>query len=542
MESTSITARPWEAIDALLALEDEEALETALAAAPPAVTVGAIATAPSLEQKTTLLWAMEDRQRRDTLEHLPPALVGALVQNLEEDNRYLLGDLSLEQFRALLALCNPERKYYWITTALSFTDARANALPLLLPTPELAEILLTRAEFEEHLRTLGDYPLEDQRLPPDLMQDPAQTLVDLFGAENFLRVFPIADDRLAQVVQTILDFDADRYADIIRTGLHQSDYGENHPLEWDALTEDPVLLDELPKVEVPVLDLEEEAEADTEALPLALVPVTAPPLARLAASLAPAARSRVGAELQQLYIRQAVAEGGSFHLADLARIARSVEAYLLVGLRAEAGGAPDREADILTHRPLRAVSRNGARIIEGLRQVAYRIAPLEAVLDPGQQAFVRSLLKPRLILGPDGSPRLALLPAEALPESVDVPTATAMTEHLARWSAVARGLGLERTARALKEAGSTEQLLGQLVLGAVLYGRVEPGLAEERDRATLAARYLSPEEWTPLPEARANLARAASAWAAAAGIDPTSVLPLFDAELDRLAAAIARGE
>src|SRR5438477_547034 len=111
------------AVETLLSLEDEDALEEALAAAGPVVAARAVSAAPSLERKTTLLWAMEDRQRRDALELVPPALVGALVQNLEDDNRYLLGDLSLEQFRALLNLCSPERKFYWLTTALSFTDA-----------------------------------------------------------------------------------------------------------------------------------------------------------------------------------------------------------------------------------------------------------------------------------------------------------------------------------------------------------------------------------------------------------------------------------
>src|SRR3712207_6277994 len=229
----------WDAVDALLAIRDEEALETALASADPWLAARAVAAAPSLEQKTTLLWAMEDRQRREALELVPPALVGALVQNLEDDNRYLLGDLSLEQFRALLALCSLERKYYWVVTALSFTDARANALPLLLSTRELVEILMTRAEFEEHIRAIGDYPIEHARVSPDLLTDPAQTLVDLLGAEKLLRHFPVPDPALEQVLQTILDYDSDRYVDLVREGLREADYAENHPLEWETLTEDP---------------------------------------------------------------------------------------------------------------------------------------------------------------------------------------------------------------------------------------------------------------------------------------------------------------
>src|SRR4051794_5087077 len=171
--STDLPARnASSAIETLLATEDEEALEAALASAGPVLAARAVGAAPTLERKTELLWAMDDRQRRETLDLVHPALVGALVQNGEEDNRYLLGDLSLEAFRALLDLCSPERKYYWLTTALSFTDARANALPLLLPTRDLVDIFLTRAEFEEHLRAVADYPLEDARVPPEMMADP----------------------------------------------------------------------------------------------------------------------------------------------------------------------------------------------------------------------------------------------------------------------------------------------------------------------------------------------------------------------------------
>jgi hypothetical protein len=309
-------------VERILALEEEEALENALAAADPVAAAQAVGAAPTLEKNTTLVWAMDDRQRREALEMVPPALIGALVQNLEEDNRYLLGDLSFEQFRALLRLCSPERKFYWISTALSFTDARANALPLLLTTAELVEILHTRPDFEDHLRALADYPLEDARLPAELMQDPAQTLIDLFGANNLLRNFPVADAQLEQLLQTLLDYDPDRYVDLIREGLRSSDYIENHPLEWDALTEDPVLLRaaavvEPAELEGEVEELPAEGAAVLEAPPLALVPVGAPPLIRLAAVLPPALQARVSEELQHLYIRQAVAEGGSFLRSDL---------------------------------------------------------------------------------------------------------------------------------------------------------------------------------------------------------------------------------
>jgi hypothetical protein len=524
-----------EAVERLLSLEEEEALEEALAEASPVVAARAVAVAADLERKTELLWAMEDRQRREVLDRVPPALIGALVQNLEEDNRYLLGDVSFEQYRGLLALCSPERKYYWLNTALSFTDVRANALPLLMPTRELTEILLTRAEFEAHIRLIGDFPIEHQRIPGDLMLDPAQTIVDLFGPENMLREFPLKDDGLAKFVQHLLDHDPDRYVDIIREALRQLDYSENHPLEFGALVEDPILLSEINRPE-PLEAADWEAlppDSQPEIEPLALLPVGAPPLARVLATLPAGQRERLASELQQAYVRQAIAEGGSFLLPDLRRVARSVEAYLLLGLRAESGGRPELETAVLERRPLNKVLQSGARILEALRQVALRVQPLARVLDPAARAVVESVVRPRLTVSPAGEPLLRLLPAPGIPEEGDLETVAGLLRRVAVWTDLARALGLDRTEAALKEAGTVQKLQEELALGAVLFARVEPGLTEPADGRRFLARYQDGETGLR-SEAETGLRRAVEALAAGGGLDAAAVGDLLLEALRRI--------
>lgn len=528
-------------VEAILAEQDAAALEAVLAAAEPGVAAAAICAAPTLERKTELLWAMEDRHRRETVELLPPPLLAALVQNLEEDNRYLLGDLSLEQFRALLDLCSPERKFYWIATALSFADARANALPFFLPTRELAEILLTRQGFEEHLRALGDYPLEQAGLPEDALTDPAQALVDLFGPENLLRHFPVRDPALEQVLRMFLESDPDRYVELVREGLRQADYRENHPGEWEMLAEEPVLLGpadalwRVPSVEPPDAGgpARDEAASEPAAGPaLALVPLGAPRLQRLVALLPEAERARLREEVQALAIRQAVAEGGSFHLADLERVARSTEAYVLLGLEAEGADTPGRQAALIARRPVRKIAQSGARMVERLRQVALRLAPMEMVLPPAWRALVRSLTRPRLTVGPEGDPRLLLLPAEGLPETVDLREAAARLHEVASWTDLARALGLERTAKALRAAASFEALLEDLALAGVLYRRLEPGLAEPGDRERFRRRYRRRGVGPLLPEARAGLRQALGALP---GVDLERAVALLERALERVA-------
>jgi len=478
---------------------------------------------------------MEDRQRREVLDLLPAPLIGALIQNLEEDNRYLLGDLSLEQFRALLSLCSPERKFYWVTTALSFTDARANALPLLLPTRELVSILLTRAEFEEQIQAIADFPIEDQRLPVEVFVDPAQALVNLFGAEGMLRQFPIAEPTLAHFLQTILDYDADRYVDLIREGLRGQDYQESHPDEWEALTEEPILLDAIE----PVVVLSDDAVPEQvlplpDSPPLALVPVTASPLTRLAAGLPVALQQHLSEELQDLYIRQAIAEGGSFLLSDLEQVARSVEAYLLLGLQAESGGRPDREIAVLTARPLHKVSHSGARVVERVRQVALRLLPLREILGTAQRALVRSIVRPRFSLGEDGRPRLFLLPGGDLPEDAELPEVAALLHEVVMWAEVARLVGMERVGNALQHGASVESLLEELALAAVLYARVELGLVGSTDLERFGRRYQPEGETEPSTAARESLRRTLEAWAARETLDLNGLLKLFEPALGRL--------
>ena len=478
-----------DALERLLTLEDEDALEAVLESSTPATAATAVALAGSLERKTTLLWAMEDRQRRQVLELTHPAVIAALIQNLENDNRYLLGDLSLEHFKRILALCSPERQYYWLTTSLSFTDVRANALPLLITTGELVEALLTNPEFERHLRMLGDYPIEEQRLPGELMTDPAQTLIDLFGAENLLTVFPIADSRLAGVLQVLLDLDQDRYVDLLREGFKRLDYQENRPLEWEQLVESPVLLSSLDLTPAAEEIIPDEAVREEPVQPVALVPFGASALVRVLTSLAPEERLRVGVDLQHLSLQQAVAEGGSFRTEDLARIARSVQAYLVLGLQSLSDGDPSREVALLTSGRVNRIHRRGAQVVEALRQVALRLQPLGEVLDAPRRTFVRSLVHPRLTLSPEGEPRVMVLPGAHVTELLTLDEAATALRRVAAWADLARALGMNRTGTALTRLNTVEAVQEELAVSALVYGRLEFGLPTRVDRAMVRDRY-----------------------------------------------------
>jgi hypothetical protein len=536
-ESRSLAeVRIGDAVGRLLSATRVEDLENLLAVSRPWVAGLAVRSAPSLEQKTALLWAMEDRQRREVLDFVPPALVGALIQNLEDENRYLLGDLTLEQYRSLLRLCSPERRLYWIRTALTFTDARANLLPLMLPTAELVDILVTQPEFEEHCRGFAEFPIEDARISGDAMDDPAQSILDLLGPEQVLLQFPVQDQALEDVLRHLLEFDIDRYADLIREGLRVVDYRENQPLEWETISEAPVLLRELEPIPVLPDDLAVpvEPEGDPEP-PLALVPVRTQPLVRLARALPAALRSQVVTELQEQYVRQVIAEGGSFLREELEQAARRVDAFLLLGTEGESGGRPEREAAVLAHRPLAKIAQSGARRLERIRQPALRMQPLLGVLGPDQRALVRSLIAPRLTLDAVGRPCLELLPGDALPEQVNLAQAERLLQDAALWLGMARGLGIEATERALATHRTLQRVQEELAIGAVLFGRLEHGLTEPYDRLRFRRQYCTPSGHVRAA-AEAGVRRAVEEWNRGRELNYEEVVLLLVRALERSAA------
>jgi hypothetical protein len=148
-------------LHALLSLTEDAAFRAAVRALDPEEAALAVGRAPTLEDKSRLVWALDPRARADVLDRLHPGFVGALIQNREEENKRLLGDISRVQFTRLLRHCSPERAYYWLTLATSFPDARANLLPLLISIDDLAGALLSEPEFESHCQSVSGCNLED---------------------------------------------------------------------------------------------------------------------------------------------------------------------------------------------------------------------------------------------------------------------------------------------------------------------------------------------------------------------------------------------
>lgn len=494
---------PHAAARALLSLEGAEALQVAINALGPEEAAVAIGQAPSLEEKSRLVWALAPDRRAEVLDRVPPGFVGALIQNREAENKALLGDLSREQFTRLLRCCSPERAYYWLTLATSFEDARANMLPLLVPVSDLAAALLTQPEFETHCQRIGDYSVEDLRLDLTDFRDLAFAIVTVFGPDGMLREFPLADRRLRRICQTILDHDPEHYGELIHTALTLADYAGNHPEEDAVLREEPIFLEQLltmdqERARAGLTGDKEQAErpaaAEIGSVP-SLPARQSAELMRTAAAALPAQRqTELSQEMQLLFLQEAAYAGGSFAREDLERAAERVQSYVQLGLAGLSEGDTGQAAQLLREQRLRTLMESGARQVERLRQVALRLQPWHEVLDKEQVRLLEGLTHPELGIEGEGDRpvlRLREVPHGAVIEAIDLETARTRLEAIDAWAALVRAVGKARIARRKPDA-DTGTLTRAMLVAAVQYRLWDPALAEPADLARFRETYLDP--------------------------------------------------
>jgi hypothetical protein len=545
-EMTFLTRSPLGGSDspahALLSLDEPEALQAAIDALAPEEAALAIGQAPSLEERSRLVWALAPDRRAEVLDQLHPGFVGALIQNREAENKALLGDLSREQFTRLLRYCSPERAYYWLTLATSFEDARANLLPLLVPITDLAAALLTQPEFETHCQRIGDYSVEDLRLDLTDFRDLAFAIVTVFGADGMLREFPIRDRRLRQICQSILDHDPEHYGELIHVALRLSDYAGNNPEESEVLREEPIFLERLltpdeERARAGLTAVEERSErpAAAEIGNVPSLPARqSAELMRTAAAALPAQRqSELSQEMQLLFLQEAAYAGGSFAQEDLERAAERVQSYVQLGLAGLSGGDTGQAAQLLSEQRLRTLMESGARQVERLRH---------EVLDKDQIRMLEGLVHPDLgIEGESDRPvlRLRKAPHAAVIEAIDLETARTRLEAIDAWIALVRAVGKARIARRKADAG-TGTLTRALIVAAVLYRLWDPALAEPADLARFRQTYLDTATGRWSQAAYRALAEALQTLAADRTLEPRAVekiARLLAQALDDMAAA-----
>jgi len=480
---------------------DDDELVAAMGRLTPAQAARVLEAAPSLQDKTRLLWAMDRPKRADVLDRVPAGVFAALVQNMEDRNRYLLGCISIQGFRQVLDLCSPAQKYYWVALANSFSDEAANLLLLSIPIRDLAEMLMTVRDFRDHLDALADY--EPQGLSQPL---------------------PVTDPALKRVLETFIDLEEESFTDLIKCALEIRTYEMEHPEEAEIRFE-PIVLKELGSIPLPPLRkpiptaLALESNPQESGLP---VPTTAHLPQRVSwsnslASLGDERRAQVQRQFLRLVQQEIEGLGGSFAEADIQRAMARARFYVQAGLAHLSSDDQEKAVQVLDALGAEEVSRAGMAVVEGFRQVAVRLLAFRALLDRKQVSLLESLCRPDVgvdettgevpvvYIREGGTGRLMGSTALAdLPEALS---------DIADWVAVSRRLDRQQVEVAVaSEHGGADAAAAALVIALAIYGRWDLGLADLDDVIEFKARHFDATMGRIRPEVRETLLAAAREW------------------------------
>lgn len=501
-------ADPREAARALTRLSDDATVRDIMNRLAPEEAARLVTHAPDTDAQTRLIWSLDKQNRAAVVDYMAPVTLAAMIQNRERRNRRLLGDMSVEHYAGILSFCSPKQRYYWISLANSFADVGANLLVLLLPPDQVAEALLTHPEFRRKLYRLHAF------LPGGFEEQP-----------------PVEDPRLRAVLTRLIQYDADRYTEVVTAAVEMVEGQRAHESLEVLQNEEPVLLPRIP--EVPPLEPAptgvelEGASEEATALPIPAPAPTDALLVSAARMLTPVRRQALEQEMERAFRDEVVAGGGSLAERDLERAAARLQAYVRLGLQG-VPEQPERVAEVVEKVPLRALIERGAIAMERLRQIALRLQPFQEVLDARQRDLMQALVRPQPTMDADsGSPALfvAAVDRRRRPEAVPLDRIQEQLAAVSTWVAVARVLGLRSLTGKLAEAPNGSQaVLAALAVSLLTYGRWDPQALESGTLREFRARHFDRQGGRWLPGTEETLRQRVREWVASASLD-SSIQP-----------------
>ncbi|MBW3625028.1 MAG: hypothetical protein KY468_16645 [Armatimonadetes bacterium] len=514
---TSIMADPCTTVQRLLDSPDEGRVRAIMRSLSPEQAAEIIRYAPSSKDKSRLLGSMERLQRAETLDHVAPTLFAMLVENPDTGTDYLLGEVSYERFRELLALCSPEQRFYWVSRAARHDDGAAQLLTLLLPPRDLAEMLLTVPDFRRNFTQLRQYE-------PDQFEE-----------------VPTKNPQLKVVLQFMADFDTEMYKAVFLAARNSLDWEHVNKEATEEFLQ-PQAIRDFEKYEAPDTDLESQesaaapAEMDSEATEMSREEreedaqvqnaLAQRDFAALTTGGLTAERlQEIQEDLEAMIQREIVDAGGSFSPEALEQASGRVHAYLHYGLIRLGGGVHARMAQLLAERSMISVLHAGMEYIEAIRQRAIRIAHLRETFDKEQMILLEGLLHPRVGISPGKRTEYIFwLPSKAKKTegrpAILIDEARDAIEELAGWAALAQWLPEGQVRRALHSSPSGAQAyLGALVVALALYRRWDPTLIDLQDVYDFHDRMVDTAAGDMTPAVKESLDTFAEKWARAQGLN-----------------------
>lgn len=495
--------------------DEKDAEKNALVPAEPlhdlAASVARIDAAPTLAEKSRLLWEMPSDARHQTLGALPAPVVAALIEGDPERNTALIANLPAAKYRQVINLGTPAQGRAWLERAVGSGTLAGSILPSLMTGSDLADMLVTDPGVRRALPRLLNFERAERWRQLLTTNEWHKNIDELLMADTdeLLNRVSIRNQSVKAVLQSLLDYVPELYLEVVNLARDRASRMDEHENELEDITTMPFGLPELLNPAVAPGSGDRDTQAPVS--PLAdLIPEGGDPVFALATAGLSAARKAVLEEQLKMLLRDEIVATASFATADMQRAAGRVLFYLRAGLESFGPTLGDATQALETHQ-LSEISAIGTRLAESYRQKALSFAGLRDWLDARQKQFLDSMRLPEAGVDPETREPvlyLAARPKQDRAEWTPTPLAEVQTRlaDIGAWGPLSRAAfgSVERmhTIYGSNRTRTWDEALRRTVLALVLYRRWEPELIRPQEDYTAFRRQYGVGKKNGLDEAR----------------------------------------
>ena len=467
----------------------KEEIQNALVPAEPlldiAVSVAKIDAAPTLAEKSRLLWELPSDARHQTLGALPAPVVAAIIEGDPERNMALIANLPAAKYRQVINLGTPTQGRLWLEKAVGSGTLAGSILPSLMTGSDLADMLVTDPGIRRALPRLLNFERAERWRQLLTTNEWHKNIDELLMADTdeLLKRVSIRNESVKAVLQSLLDYVPELYLEVVNLARDRAARMDEHENELEDITSMPFGLPSLLNPQVAAGAGARNADAPVS--PLAdLIPEGGDPVFALATAGLSAARKAVLEEQLKTLLRDEIVATASFATADMQRAAGRVLFYLRAGLESFGPTLGDATQALET-RQLADISAIGTRLAESYRQKALSYSGMRDWLDAKQKQILDAMRLPEAGVDPETREPVLYLAARPKQDRADW-TATPLPEVQSRladigaWGPLARAaFGTVERMHLIYGTNRTrtwDEAVRRTVLALVLYRRWEPEL------------------------------------------------------------------
>lgn len=475
------------------------------------VSVARVDAAPTLTEKSRLLWEMPADARHQTLGALPAPVVAAIIEGDPEQNTALLANLPAAKYRQVINLGTPAQGRAWLEKAVGSGTLAGSILPSLMTGSDLADMLVTDPGVRRALPRLLNFERAERWRQLLTTNEWHKNIDELLMADTdeLLNRVSIRNQSVKAVLQSLLDYVPELYLEVVNLARDRATRMDEHEGELEDITSMPFGLPSL--LNPQVIAGTGARNADLPVSPLAdLIPEGGDPVFALATAGLSAARKAVLEEQLKTLLRDEIVATASFATADMQRAAGRVLFYLRAGLESFGPTLGDATQALET-RQLADISAIGARLAESYRQKALSYAGMRDWLDAKQKGFLDALRLPEAGIDPETREPVLYLAARLKQDRADwtptpLPEVKSRLADIGAWGPLARAaFGTVERMHLIYGTNRTrfwDEALRRTVLALTLYRRWEPELIRPIEDYAAFRRQYGTGKKTGLDEAR----------------------------------------